>query len=286
MSQTSFYRQRAQQPRWQQAIPSHKKLATRYDSVPVPQRQRPKQVRRCLTWPLLILLQLALGMGWGIAALISTLSRPQLLPVPIKNFESLCSSPAITLEQAQALFASTDSVGAIAIGMAEGTRTLEGDKTSFWKSHLDPANQAVNQGTFSWQGSAISAEDADQQAIYHIQNTVIPSLLEHGAQQGIVFDPELLIQGVDLWIQSPAAGTEFVTNLRKCHDANTQETDLILCARVQSYYDSRTGKLDASGFNNNRVLLAQDQLRRIRSIEQAVAQEQWVNPGSSWATGL
>ncbi|MBD1909734.1 MULTISPECIES: hypothetical protein [unclassified Leptolyngbya] len=219
-----------------------------------------------------MLLQLALMTGWGAAQLLP--SRPQVLPGQVKNFEVLWPPPSLTLEQAQTLFATTNSVGAIAIGMAEGTRTIEGDRTSAWQSHVDPANEAINQGTFSWQGNAISARHADQQAINHIQTTVIPSLLEDGAQQGVMLNPRLLIQGVDLWIQSPAAGTAFISNLKNCQRQNKPQHSIILCARVRSYYDSQTGELDASGFNNNPDLLVQDQLRRIRKVEQAVAWNQ------------
>lgn len=242
-------------------------------------RRQPKRVLQRRAWQLLILLQLSLGIGWGAARLLN--SRPQFAPTKAKSFTALGSSPPITLEQAQTLFATPNSVGVIAIGMAEGTRTIEGDKTPAWQGHSDSGNGAINQGTFSWQGNARSAEDADQQAIDHIQNTVIPSLLEDGVQHQVRLSPSLLLQGVDLWIQSPAAGNKFVVNLKRCRNSNELETDILLCARMQSYYDSQTGELDATGFNNDSTRLMQDQLRRIHNVEQVIAWNSEMIP-SGW----
>lgn len=58
--------------------------------------------------------------------------------------------------------ASPDSELSVAIGMAEGTRTAGGGKTTACDGHTDPGNQKAIQGTFSYQHMASSPHEADQ----------------------------------------------------------------------------------------------------------------------------
>ncbi|MBD2060264.1 hypothetical protein H6F88_30425 [Oculatella sp. FACHB-28] len=171
--------------------------------------------------------------------------------------------------EAHELFAHADSVGAIAIGVAEGTRTIEGEQTESWSSHIDSGNGVINQGTFAWQMEAASPEAADQAAIHHIQNEVIPHILQDAQREGITLEPEILVQAVDLWNQAPEAGADFVENFKQCQRGSQLE-EALLCARIYSYYDPVTGELEAPGFDNDIAWLEQDQRRRLNTIQQVL----------------
>lgn len=165
------------------------------------------------------------------------------------------------------LFATSNSLGAIAIGVAEGTRTPEGRKTSSWKHHSDPGNGATNQGTFSWQLGAATPEEADLKGLARIQEEAIPYLIQAAEQEQMNFDIELLLQGADLWNQAPEAGATFVQNLKECLEATQTIDEAVLCARVESFYNPKTGELDASGFDHDRDRLEDDQRRRMQAIK-------------------
>ncbi|NJN60517.1 MAG: hypothetical protein HC795_02330 [Coleofasciculaceae cyanobacterium RL_1_1] len=66
-------------------------------------------------------------------------------------------------------FGQVDAPGAIAIGMAEGTRTIDGVRTAAWYGHTDPGNANYNVGTFSSQNTALSPELADDQELQRIR---------------------------------------------------------------------------------------------------------------------
>jgi hypothetical protein len=57
-----------------------------------------------------------------------------------------------------------------------------------------------------------------------------------------------------------------VKNLKQCQRSDQQE-DALLCARIRSYYDPTTGELEAAGFDNDIMLLEQDQRRRLSTIQ-------------------
>lgn len=181
-------------------------------------------------------------------------------------------SPAKLQLKAAELFATPDSVGTIALGAAEGTRTHYGHRTSIWHRHTDPGNGATNRGTFSWQlGGARTPEAADRLGLRRIQTEAIPALIQDAIRAGVELDMETLIQGADLWNQSPDAGADFVHNLRSCSFQNLpSEDELLLCARIASFYDPTTGELEAAGFGWDSDWLAADQQRRIAAIKQVL----------------
>lgn len=169
--------------------------------------------------------------------------------------------------QGTQLFATPDSIGTIALGVAEGTRTPEGRKTLIWHHHLDPGNGAINKGTFSWQLGAATPEEADLKGLVRIRLEAIPSLIQAAEREQLRFDLETLVQGVDLWNQAPGAGINFVSNLKRCLEKTSMMDEAVLCARVESFYDPVTGELDASGFNDDRAWLEADQRRRMEAIK-------------------
>lgn len=172
--------------------------------------------------------------------------------------------------QAEQLFATPDSLGAIAIGVAEGTRTPEGGKTTIWQQHTDPGNSAKNRGTFSWQLEAISVADAEQRGLHRVRQEAIPHLLQDAEKNGVSLNLELLVQGADLWNQSPQAGGAFVENLQRCQQREAQALAAVLCARVESYINPSTGEVEAAGFANDPKVLRNDQWRRMQAIQQTL----------------
>jgi len=215
----------------------------------------------------------------GVVSFLCGISYELTLPEATPLVEShssrfVASLPSPDLEaEAQELFAHSNSIGAIALGVAEGTRTPEGERTLSWNSHIDAGNGAINQGTFAWQMAAASPEIADQAAIRHIQREVIPHILQDAERERILVEPEVLVQAVDLWNQAPQAGADFVENLKQCQRSGQQE-EALLCARMRSYYNPITGVLEAAGFDNDIALLEQDQRRRLSTIQQVLHDNQ------------
>jgi hypothetical protein len=181
--------------------------------------------------------------------------------------------PAELIMQAEQLFATSDSLGAIAIGVAEGTRTPDGGRTSIWQQHTDPGNFAKNQGTFSWQLGAISVADAEHRGLERVRRETIPYLLQEAEKLGVALNINLLVQGADLWNQSPQAGVAFVKNLQRCQQQEAQESAAVLCARMESYVNPSTGDVEAAGFANDPVLLQDDQYRRMQAIQLTLQQD-------------
>lgn len=230
---------------------------------------------------------------WGIAALLlsaTALAQGALSPAPTAQ----TPPPKPQIEQptvgdrlhqvATTLFATPNSVGAIALGVAEGTRTVDGGKTLLWHQHTDPGNGAQNQGTFSWQLGADNAADADRRGLQRIQQVAIPHLMQQAQTAKIALTPELLVQAIDLWNQAPAAGRDFLPHLQRCQAqgdrqaAPTLQTELILCARLAAFHNPKTGELEASGFDWDYARLEADQRRRIRAVQEVMAYYQ----SSTW----
>lgn len=184
-------------------------------------------------------------------------------------------SPSELHQKAGDLFENPNSVGTIALGAAEGTRTHQGRRTSLWDKHIDPGNGAINKGTFSWQLGAATPEEADRKGLQRIRQEAIPHLIDAAIQERVGFDLETLIQGADLWNQSPDAGKDFVSNLKQCLNQRfTHEDEVLLCARVASFYNPETGELEASGFDWDPEWLEDDQRRRIAAIKRVLAHNQ------------
>lgn len=195
-------------------------------------------------------------------------SRPPATHQPTSS-----PSPVDLRAQAEQLFATPDSLGAIAIGVAEGTRTPDGGRTSIWQQHTDPGNFAENRGTFSWQLEATSVADAEQQGLDRVRREAIPRLLQEAEKIGVPLNLKLLVQGADLWNQSPQAGAAFVKNLQRCQQWAAQASAVVLCARVESYVSPSTGEVEAAGFANDPVALRDDQQRRMQAIELTLRQD-------------
>jgi hypothetical protein len=151
----------------------------------------------------------------------------------------------------------SDSLIAIAVGCAEGTRTPDGGKTKAWYGHVDPGNGANNQGSFSYQHPAKSPVEADLRQIEKLKNVLLPTFL--GA--GLICRTHFAI-ACDLFTQSELACMGDGGLLEQLRES---PNDLV-GARVRSYYDPKTGKLDAPGFGDDLARLRADQERRTKAV--------------------
>ncbi|MGB7056382.1 MAG: S-layer homology domain-containing protein [Geitlerinemataceae cyanobacterium] len=163
------------------------------------------------------------------------------------------------------LFASPDAPGVIAIGMAEGTRTVDGRPTRAYWGHTDPGNAAHNMGSFSYQHGARSPQEADLlqlQRLYPHINALQATAEAYGMQLSVME----LVAGVDLANQAPMATPHYIGLLKQAHDLGYDEMQSILEARAHSYINPDTQQLEAGGFRNDWYQLRNDQARRLAAM--------------------
>jgi hypothetical protein len=164
----------------------------------------------------------------------------------------------------------SDSIVAIAVGCAEGTRTADGGKTAAWYGHTDPGNGPKNQGSFSYQHEAKSPEDADILQIQKFTDDLLPQFLAnlnpaHLPDKGI---QQLFLIACDVYTQSELACTGrggFLWHFRSI-PLKTRVDLTVIDWRVESYFDPDTLKLNAPGFGNSLERLKADQARRTESV--------------------
>ena len=166
--------------------------------------------------------------------------------------------------QVRELFATPNSLGSLAIGMAEGTRTVDGGKTAIWRTHIDPGNGARNQGTFSNQVDGRNPEEADRLQLERVRNF---------AGELLTNEPDLtpleLLGGADLYNQAPRAAAVYAEHLQDAKAKGLSEKEAIIEARVNSFFTPE-GKLDAPGLRNDVSFVKHDQGRRMSEIEKAL----------------
>jgi hypothetical protein len=169
----------------------------------------------------------------------------------------------------------SNSLVAIAVGTAEGTRTPDGSFTGAWWGHKDPGNKARNQGSFSYQGIAGSPREADLLQIAKLKTVLLPKFLKafHDRTLSPERFQELWVLVCDCFVQSEVAciGEKgFLDLVRFVADGDIAE--FVEC-RVQAYFDPKTQKLDAPGFGNNLQRLRADQKRRANAVFNALAKQ-------------
>jgi len=167
------------------------------------------------------------------------------------------------------LFADPDSPGVIAIGMAEGTRTVEGGKTSAYWGHTDPGNGKHNLGSFSYQHGAASPERADALQLQRMY-PYIAAMQSFARDRGMGLSALELVAGIDLATQAPLAAQHYLANLQEAKAQGFTGMEAIFEARSYSYINPYNGQLEASGFDNDWGRLRFDQARRIAEIRYAL----------------
>jgi hypothetical protein len=167
----------------------------------------------------------------------------------------------------------SDSLVAKAVGSAEGTRTPEGDRNPAYYGHVDPGNKAWNLGSFSYQHSATSPEEADRKQLQRLQ-TQAAALQATAIAEGVDLTLEETLNGIDLANQAPKAALDrngYIDWLAKAHAIGKTGDEAILWARSQSYLDPVTQRWNAPGLGNTEASITHDQARRMAAISEAIA---------------
>jgi len=159
-----------------------------------------------------------------------------------------------------------DSVVAIAIGHAEGNRTIDGGKTGLYSGHTDPGNGASNLGTFSWQtGGCSTPEECDKRGLERLEEYRAKLATLEGGDK-VLANTEALVNYLDLTIQAPLAAADFPKLYAQHGD--------ILKARVESFRNPATGQFETTLTGNGINTLDGDQKRRMDAIAAVLQRNQ------------
>jgi|LakMenEpi03Aug12_release.lakeMendotaPanAssembly.Ray.scaffolds.fasta_scaffold359137_2 hypothetical protein len=197
--------------------------------------------------------------------LLNTESLPNRESGGTSNVFSLKVNLDLALEDSNGL-------AAIAIGHAEGNRTVNGGKNGSYFGHTDPGNGVLNKGSFSVQHFGGSPEEADLFWLHKLRG-FRPEYESAANRAGL--DPSLAVLAIsvfDLFTQAPAAVTEDEGLLDRLSKIAEQGITLksIVRERAHSFFDPRTGRLVTS-FPNLSALMA-DQDRRVRALIATIEQ--------------
>ena len=181
------------------------------------------------------------------------------------ELDTTIATNSVSNDLAIQLFATPEAPGVIAIGMAEGTRTVDGGKTSAYWGHTDPGNGKQNLGSFSYQHGASSPEQADALQLQRMY-PYITAMQAFASDNGMSLSPLELVAGIDLATQAPLAAQNYLANLKEAKAQGFTGMEAIFEARSYSYINPYNGQLEASGFGNDWGRLRFDQARRIAEI--------------------
>ncbi|MGF1514359.1 MAG: hypothetical protein ACFB5Z_11780 [Elainellaceae cyanobacterium] len=185
---------------------------------------------------------------------------------------SMGSRPAPDMTLGALFSGGPESLVARAVGHAEGTRTAGGEKTQAYYGHTDPGNGVWNLGSFSYQHSASSPEDADQKQLQRLQQQTA-QMRERAASFSMTLGLEEELNGIDLANQAPEAALGeggYIDRLVEAYDKGLRGADAILWARTWSYINPETGAWDAPGLGNALWSIRDDQERRRQAIAQVL----------------
>jgi hypothetical protein len=167
----------------------------------------------------------------------------------------------------------TNSLVAKAVGSAEGTRTPAGDRTRAYYGHVDPGNRVWNRGSFSYQHSAQSPEDADQKQLSRLADQA-KAIEAKAADYGLQLTLEEKLNAIDLANQAPKAALGqggYVDWLAQARQRGISGSDAVLWARTRAFINPVTQRWDAPGLGNTAEAIGHDQARRMGAIARAIA---------------
>ena len=153
----------------------------------------------------------------------------------------------------------------VAIGIAEGTRTPSGGNTKAYYGHADIGDGNWNRGTVSGGRNGGTPQQVDRQwmgTLTSVATTVAPVLQRLGLPPNSQGWNRVMFNILDLRVQSvPAAVQTFISKLPQVMKQGLT-IEAIAKARADSFFNPRTGDLEASGFENNYSRLFADQRSR------------------------
>ncbi len=202
----------------------------------------------------------------------SDLPNKTIAPAPAQPDAATAQSrkPEFTLTD---LFnGNSDSIVAVIVGNAEGTRRPDGGPNQAFYGHKDPGNGVWNLGTFSYQHGANSPEEADAKQLNRLKHQA-QIMQQKAAEKGLRLTLEETLNGIDLANQAPQAVIDaegYIEWLAQAHAMGKQDADAILWARVQSFIDPQTQQWNAPGLGNTPDRISQDQQRRMEAIANAI----------------
>ncbi|MDY6783177.1 MAG: M23 family metallopeptidase [Cyanobacteriota bacterium] len=210
---------------------------------------------------------------------------PGVNPLPIDlpaPFPTPSPPPPLVAKKTGELFQSPQSLGARAIGHAEGNLTVSGKPTSLYYGHDDPGNFKRNQGWCSDQGrGGGDVVVADRKCLERMQQRL--PLLAYDLRAASI-DPEgeteVFLNAADLYNQaSPWVSRQFPQKYAAARQQGKQGEDALVWARVEAF--RRNGRIDASGLigicrREKRGVsdwdcVAGDQRRRVKAIARVLS---------------
>lgn len=198
-------------------------------------------------------------------AIAPSLNKPQPDFTPTQSRQ-----PEFTLTD---LFnGNSDSIVAVIVGNAEGTRRPDGGANQAFYGHTDPGNGVWNLGTFSYQHGANSPEEADAKQLNRLKRQA-QIMQQKASDKGLRLTLEETLNGIDLANQAPQAVIDaegYIDWLAKAHAMGKRDGEAILWARVQSFINPQTQQWDAPGLGNTPDRITRDQQRRMEAITNAI----------------
>lgn len=151
------------------------------------------------------------------------------------------------------------------IGVAEGTRTINGGYTRAYRGHTDPGDGNWNRGTVSGgRGTSATPKQVDAQWMRTLTSRsarLAPVVAQAGLRPGTVGYNRFMFNYLDLSVQSPKAADDFAGKLSMMKAGNWS-IEIMAKARADSFFVPGTNRLDAPGFNNSYSRLLGDQRSR------------------------
>lgn len=186
------------------------------------------------------------------------------IPMGIKTEALPQLSAATQVRRAPIAIASRNHPFFIAIGIAEGTRTPSGSNTKAYYGHTDTGDNNRNRGTVSGGRNGGTPQQVDRQwmgILTSVSTAMAPVFQRLGIPPNSQGWNRAMFNILDLRVQAPAAVQTFISKLPQVIKQGLT-IEAIAKARADSFFNPRTGALEAGGFGNDYSKLFADQRSR------------------------
>jgi D-alanyl-D-alanine dipeptidase len=205
--------------------------------------------------------------------------QPANSPSPVRDLETSVEEIAAAGNK---LFETPKSIGAIAIGHAEGNYDVDGNPQSAYYGHLDPGNGVKNQGFCSDQGRGGGDVAKADRACLNYNKRAIRDLSQRFKKAGVNPTAFEFLVAVDFHNQAhPSLARGFPRKLVELKEKYKDKgiVEYVASVRAASFWvngkNTATGLLRACRTRSNPPesewdCVYQDQLRRVRAIARAL----------------